>query len=147
MYQLVNFLVAVQLPYDLVFTIFKYSTNCKIVILLKIRCPLRCSRYNGCQFSRRKGNNSYTKYSFIIKWRMGKMSIVCSLTPNRYIHNTHKSRGPSWSWSCGSWMYNYLCNPCLGQKEICVFMVTRSTLIFASDPFYFYTIRITIFVV
>jgi len=22
-------------------------------------------------------------------------------------------RGPSWSWSYGSWIYNYLCNQCL----------------------------------
>jgi len=21
--------------------------------------------------------------------------------------------GPSWSWSYGSWIYNYLCNQCL----------------------------------
>jgi len=21
--------------------------------------------------------------------------------------------GPSWSWPCGNWIYNYLCNQCL----------------------------------
>jgi len=23
------------------------------------------------------------------------------------------SKGPSWPWSYGSWIYNYLCNQCL----------------------------------
>jgi len=23
------------------------------------------------------------------------------------------SKGPSWSWSYGSWIYNWLCNQCL----------------------------------
>ena len=25
----------------------------------------------------------------------------------------HGAEGPSWSWSYGSWIYNYLCNKCL----------------------------------
>jgi len=24
-----------------------------------------------------------------------------------------QEEGPSWSWSYGSWIYNYLCNQCL----------------------------------
>jgi hypothetical protein len=29
-------------------------------------------------------------------------------------------KGPSWSWSYGSWMYNYLCNQCLSQITLWV---------------------------
>jgi len=27
-------------------------------------------------------------------------------------------RGPSWSWSYGSWVYNYLCNQCLSPLPL-----------------------------
>jgi len=30
------------------------------------------------------------------------------------------SRGPSWSWSYGSWIYNYLCNQCLSSLMLWV---------------------------
>jgi len=30
----------------------------------------------------------------------------------KYIH-VIDFLGPSWSWSYGSWIYNYLCNQCL----------------------------------
>ena len=29
--------------------------------------------------------------------------------------NFFKVKWPPWSWSCGSWIYNYLCNQCLSQ--------------------------------
>jgi len=29
------------------------------------------------------------------------------------ISNISKTLGPSWSWSYGRWIYNYLCNQCL----------------------------------
>jgi len=28
-------------------------------------------------------------------------------------------RWPSWSWSYGSWIYNYLCNQCLSPLKLC----------------------------
>ena len=32
----------------------------------------------------------------------------------KYCYNLHKAyQGPSWPWSYGSWIYNYLCNQCL----------------------------------
>jgi len=45
----------------------------------------------------------------------------CSVTFQYFIHiwtpTTIKSfllyKGPSWSWSYGSWIYNYLCNQCI----------------------------------
>jgi hypothetical protein len=29
-----------------------------------------------------------------------------------------QQQGPSWSWSCGSWIYNYLCNQCLSPLTL-----------------------------
>jgi len=29
-------------------------------------------------------------------------------------------KGPSWSWSYGSWSYNYLCNQCLSPLTLWV---------------------------
>jgi len=31
-----------------------------------------------------------------------------------------KMEGPSWSWSYGSWIYNYLCNQCLSPLNLWV---------------------------
>jgi hypothetical protein len=31
--------------------------------------------------------------------------------------------GPSWSWSCGSWIYNYLCNQCLSPLKLRVLIL------------------------
>ena len=39
---------------------------------------------------------------------------VIYLLHTMYLHNdTYLIPGPSWSWSYGSWIYNYLCNQCL----------------------------------
>ena len=32
---------------------------------------------------------------------------------------------PSWSWSYGSWIYNYLCNQCLSPLTLCVWIPLR----------------------
>jgi len=32
--------------------------------------------------------------------------------------NCHYCRGPSWSWSYGSWIYNYLCNLCPSPLKV-----------------------------
>jgi hypothetical protein len=42
--------------------------------------------------------------------------IVCSVSKNYFIFN----KGPSWSWSYGSWIYNYLCNQCLSPLKLWV---------------------------
>jgi hypothetical protein len=34
------------------------------------------------------------------------------------VYKQHK--GPPWSWSCDSWIYNYLCIQCLSQVKLCV---------------------------
>ena len=40
------------------------------------------------------------------------------------IYNT--SKGPSWSWSYGSWNYNYLCNQCLSPLMLWVRISIRA---------------------
>ena len=36
----------------------------------------------------------------------------------RYINVYKCFEGPSWSWSCGSWVYNYLCNQCFTTNAV-----------------------------
>jgi hypothetical protein len=36
-------------------------------------------------------------------------------------------KGPSWPWSYGSWIYNYLCNQCLSPLMLWVRMVFNAT--------------------
>ena len=35
---------------------------------------------------------------------------------------------PSWSWSYGSWICNYICNQCLSPLTLCVWCVLETTL-------------------
>jgi hypothetical protein len=35
----------------------------------------------------------------------------------------HSLKGTAWPWSYGSWIYNYLCNQCLGHSLTCVHYV------------------------
>jgi hypothetical protein len=45
------------------------------------------------------------------------------------LHYPHMGWGPSWSWSYGSWIYNYLCNQCLSPLKLWVWtpFMTRWT--------------------
>jgi hypothetical protein len=38
----------------------------------------------------------------------------------RFITTLHYIRGLSWSWSYGSWIYNYMCNQCLSPLQLWV---------------------------
>ena len=38
----------------------------------------------------------------------------------------HFSEGPSWSWSYGSWIYNYLCNQCISPLMLWVRISIRA---------------------
>jgi len=46
-----------------------------------------------------------------------------------YALNSLRRRGPTWSWSYGSWIYNYLCNQCLSPLKLWVWtlFMSRST--------------------
>ena len=41
--------------------------------------------------------------------------------------------GPSWPWSYGSWIYNYLCNRCLSPLMLWVWIPLRATCTTLSD--------------
>ena len=40
--------------------------------------------------------------------------------------NTNQSKGLSWPWSYGSWIYNYLCNQCLSPLMLWVRLPLRA---------------------
>ena len=47
-----------------------------------------------------------------------------------YLYNIlYNKKGPSWSWSYGSWIYNYLCNQCLLQLTLWVLILFRRGLL------------------
>jgi hypothetical protein len=46
------------------------------------------------------------------------MSIWIFITTAHY--SIYCNQGPSWSWSYGSWIYNYLCNQCLSPLTLWV---------------------------
>ena len=39
---------------------------------------------------------------------------------------------PSWSWSHNSWMYNYLCSQCLSPLTLCVWLLFRQGVLYAT---------------
>jgi len=45
--------------------------------------------------------------------------IVCCILYNRQ-YKTRHVQGPLWSWSYGSWIYNYLCNQCIALLTLWV---------------------------
>jgi hypothetical protein len=51
-----------------------------------------------------------------IKGKINKIAI------KRYTVNL---QGPSWSWSYGSWIYNYLCNQCISTLTLWVWILFR----------------------
>jgi hypothetical protein len=48
-------------------------------------------------------------------------------------HITLIRRGPSWRWSCGSWIYNYLFNQCLSPLLLWVRITIRARCIALCD--------------
>ena len=44
-----------------------------------------------------------------LKWTISLISMILFYT----LEYNQTKTGPSWSWSYGSWIYNYLCNQCL----------------------------------
>ena len=39
------------------------------------------------------------------------------------------TKGLSWSWLCGSWIYNYLCNQCLSPLKLQVWILCRQDVL------------------
>jgi hypothetical protein len=53
-----------------------------------------------------------TLYITFWLWACYIINAIISECWYSYNHTFHL-QGPSWSWSYGSWIYNYLCNQCL----------------------------------
>jgi hypothetical protein len=54
-------------------------------------------------------------YSIVLSFHF---AAVCPQFSLRYTNVYYCSYGPSWSWSCGSWIYNYLCNQCFTTNVV-----------------------------
>ena len=66
-------------------------------------------------------------------------AVISACTCENYIS---LKREPSWSWSYGSWIYNYLCNQCLSPLKLWVRIPlmarrTRYNILFARNCFVF----------
>jgi hypothetical protein len=46
----------------------------------------------------------------------------------QYVCIIHTNRGSSWSWSYGSWIYNYICNQCLSPLMWVRILLRRGVL-------------------
>jgi hypothetical protein len=53
--------------------------------------------------------------SYLVVYRLGK-----NVTIIQCIYLTRSTRITSWSWSYGSWIFNYPCNQCLSSLELWV---------------------------
>jgi hypothetical protein len=60
------------------------------------------------------------------------MYTFCTITTH-FIHLSIMSLGPSWLWSYGSWIYNYLCNQCLLPLILWVLISIRMRCITLCD--------------
>ena len=61
----------------------------------------------------------YSKILFLFSIFLSfHFAAVCPQFSLRYINVYCCFWGPSWSWSCGSWIYNYLCNQCFSTNVV-----------------------------
>ena len=66
-------------------------------------------------------------YLFTIMFWTGDKKHSNSVVPTTTMY------GPSWSWSCGSWIYNYLCIQCQSVRVRIPFMTLQYVIKFVSD--------------
>ena len=72
----------------------------------------------GCY---RQNSSCYHKYSVNLKTQRKKYHTINTVLISTY-RNTQAKLGPSWSWSYGSWIDNYLCYQCLSQLNLWVWI-------------------------
>ena len=72
----------------------------------------------------------FLSYTECIKWNstQNKINFFCKVVN----FPTHQ-HGPLWSWTYGSWIYNYLCNQCLSQVHGEVYSIQHYVIKFISD--------------
>jgi hypothetical protein len=66
-------------------------------------------------------------YEESLKFRTVKSATIVSKLGMRPVFDkSSKFQGPSWLWSHGSWIYNYLCNQCLSPLMLWVWILLRA---------------------
>ena len=65
----------------------------------------------------------FSKGTWYEIWNADKVWIIMLLIINMCPYISYE--GPSWPWSYGSWIYNYLCNQCLSPLMLWVRISTR----------------------
>jgi hypothetical protein len=74
---------------------------------LNIQCNLSKKNILGTRFCLR--NRQVFGYTKQINSLLINILLIC-ITKDIYFYHLHRNLGSSWSWSYGSWIYNYLCN-------------------------------------
>ena len=69
--------------------------------------------------------NSYLNDERSVCWQLQWLSLLDKQVFGLFRLNV----GPSWSWSYGSWIYNYLCNQCLSPLTLWVRILLRRGVI------------------
>ena len=78
--------------------------------------------------------SSVSKLCFWYNYR--KVLFQFFFSAMKYLTVTHSISGPSWSWSYGSWIYNYSCNQCLSPLMLCFQMLLDTTLLYSLSVTY-----------
>ena len=63
--------------------------------------------------------NSVLDRHWFLKWENIKIHVkIYFRVSNKTMYSSNIRKGLSWSWSYGSWIYNYLCNQCLSPLTL-----------------------------
>ena len=123
------------------------KTNCKIVMgtnMLYIKSTKNLLYFSGEHCSPIRHRLFFFCCTFILNVfiTMKCLWVIlqnkkCYLKNISWIVSTktlHQYRGPSWSWSYGSWIYNYLCNQCLSTitLEVQIPIAARNNIMWSS---------------
>ena len=83
--------------------------------------------------------NSWIILDFECRSLYHVMKYICLVDPNLHFNrillkqtNSHWNKGPSWSWSYGSWVYNNLCNQWLSPLMLWFRMPPRGGVLYAT---------------
>ena len=106
-------------------TIFQLhcGSKCDDYSVIEWSAILNCL-YDICLFVALKGlkimmfNATFDNAS-VISWHSSLVNVMISLSLSK-VKNWAVCRGPSWSWSYGSWIYTYLCNQSISPLTLWV---------------------------
>ena len=72
----------------------------------------------GTQNHQRKNLNNYHTCMYYVRPPIDTSQHLLTASHNSHIGHSVRVRGQSWSWSYGSWSYNYLCNLCWSPLKV-----------------------------